>query len=67
LAAGFLLALAGRVLWVLYTDDYAPTGDAADYDHHARSITAGHGYPPSLVGGPAAHRPPAYPYFLARL
>ncbi|MDX6649112.1 MAG: hypothetical protein QOJ97_1063, partial [Solirubrobacteraceae bacterium] len=66
-AAGLLLALVCRVLWVLQTDGHTPTGDAADYDHHARWIAAGDGYPPSLVGGPAAHRPPAYPYFLAGL
>jgi Dolichyl-phosphate-mannose-protein mannosyltransferase len=61
------LALVVRVGVVLADSDYRPVTDPADYDRHARSIAAGHGYPDSSVAaptGPTAGRQPVYPYFL---
>jgi hypothetical protein len=62
LAAALLL----RVGLVIATPHYRLGSDAADYDRHARSLAAGHGYPASTVapgGGPTALRPPGYPVF----
>jgi 4-amino-4-deoxy-L-arabinose transferase-like glycosyltransferase len=57
------LALAIRIAVVLATPHYQLVHDALDYDHHAASIAAGHGFTYSY-GRPTAFRPPAYPYFL---
>lgn len=62
------LALVVRLLAVGAADGNRLGPDASDFNRHARSIAAGHGYPPSLEaagGGPTAVRPPLYPYFLA--
>jgi hypothetical protein len=62
-----VLALAVRLAVVLADADYVPATDPADYDRHARSIAAGHGYPETSVAapsGPTAGRQPAYPYLL---
>ena len=59
--------LALRLGYVAATPGYAIVHDAHDYDVHARSIAAGHGYFP-LGPGPTrqtAFRPPGSPYFLA--
>jgi 4-amino-4-deoxy-L-arabinose transferase-like glycosyltransferase len=61
------LAFAIRLAVVLVDADYVPATDPADYDRHARSIAAGHGYPETSVAapsGPTAGRQPAYPYLL---
>ena len=70
LAAGaavlLLVALVLRLAYVAATPGYVVTGDARDYDGHARSIAAGHGFSATLAyGRPTAFRPPGYPYFLA--
>jgi 4-amino-4-deoxy-L-arabinose transferase-like glycosyltransferase len=42
-------------------------GDPVDYNLHAVSIAAGHGYPPTAFaspGTPSAFRPPGYPFLL---
>lgn len=70
LIAGALLlivaALVIRLAFVAATPGYAVSGDARDYDVHARSIAAGHGFSRTLAyGRPTAFRPPGYPYFLA--
>jgi 4-amino-4-deoxy-L-arabinose transferase-like glycosyltransferase len=70
LAAGVLLlivaALVIRLAFVSATPGYVLTGDARDYDVHARSIAAGQGFSRTLAyGRPTAFRPPGYPYFLA--
>jgi 4-amino-4-deoxy-L-arabinose transferase-like glycosyltransferase len=65
--AVLVVALVVRIAVVgVAAPDYRPLFDAADYDRHAESIAAGHGYPDSaLLGhGPTAFRPPVYPYFL---
>lgn len=62
------VALAVRVLVVLATPSYAPFGDPADYDRIARFLEYFGTYPPSTFAdptGPAALRPPGYPYLLA--
>jgi 4-amino-4-deoxy-L-arabinose transferase-like glycosyltransferase len=67
LPALLVAALALRVLLVVATPDYQPFADAVDYADHARSIAAGHGYPPTLIatpGSPSALRPPVYPLLL---
>lgn len=67
-AALVLLALAIRLGAIAATPDLGLVSDPSDYARHARSIAAGHGYPPSIVapgGGPTAIRPPAYPFLLA--
>jgi 4-amino-4-deoxy-L-arabinose transferase-like glycosyltransferase len=67
LVALLLAALALRVVLVVATPDYQPFADALDYADHARSIAAGHGYPPTLYaqpGSPSALRPPVYPLLL---
>jgi 4-amino-4-deoxy-L-arabinose transferase-like glycosyltransferase len=62
------IALVVRVALIVTTPGFVPYGDPADYERHAVSIAAGHGYPPSLLasrpGSPTAFRPPAYPYLL---
>jgi 4-amino-4-deoxy-L-arabinose transferase-like glycosyltransferase len=65
LTAILLVAALARVLVVLLDPHYVPTNDAADYDHAAVSLATHGTYPPSGVGGPAALRPPAFPYLLA--
>src|SRR4051795_10702278 len=63
-----LVALAVRLGAIAATPHIALASDPADYARHARSISAGHGYPSSAVvraGGATAIRPPAYPYLLA--
>jgi 4-amino-4-deoxy-L-arabinose transferase-like glycosyltransferase len=62
-----LVALAVRLVAVAATPDIRLPSDPRDYDRHARSIAAGHGYPPSQVapaGGPSAIRPPAFPFLV---
>jgi len=61
------LALVVRVVLVAGSAPLNPTGDALIYDEHALSIADQGRYPPSNLapaGGPAAFRPPAYPYLL---
>lgn len=62
------VALVLRVLAVVATPGYAPFGDPADYDRIGRFLEYFGTYPPTTFAdpfGPAALRPPAYPYFLA--
>jgi 4-amino-4-deoxy-L-arabinose transferase-like glycosyltransferase len=57
-----------RLAFILATPHFAPNNDPADYDHIARSLASGHGYPPTLLaapGTPSALRPPGYPLLLA--
>jgi 4-amino-4-deoxy-L-arabinose transferase-like glycosyltransferase len=62
------LALVVRLAFFLASSfDAHAALDPIDYDRHARSIAAGHGFPATLLPGargPSAYRPPAYPYFL---
>ena len=59
-------ALMIRLAFVSATPGYVLSGDARDYDVHARSIAAGQGFSRTLAHGrPTAFRPPGYPYFLA--
>jgi 4-amino-4-deoxy-L-arabinose transferase-like glycosyltransferase len=66
---GLLLALAlvVRLGYVAATPGYQAIHDAHDYDLHARSIAAGHGFARIGAGpsGQTAFRPPGYPYLLA--
>jgi 4-amino-4-deoxy-L-arabinose transferase-like glycosyltransferase len=66
---GFLLALtlALRLGYVAATPGDQAIDDAHNYDVHARSIAAGHGFARIGSGpsGQTAFRPPGYPYFLA--
>jgi 4-amino-4-deoxy-L-arabinose transferase-like glycosyltransferase len=66
---GLLLALAliVRLGYVAATPGYQANNDAHNYDVHARSIAAGHGFARIGSGpsGQTAFRPPGYPYFLA--
>jgi 4-amino-4-deoxy-L-arabinose transferase-like glycosyltransferase len=60
------VALVLRLAFAVATPDYRLTGDARDYDGHARSIAAGEGYSRTLAHGrPTAFRPPGFPYVLA--
>jgi 4-amino-4-deoxy-L-arabinose transferase-like glycosyltransferase len=62
-----VVALLVRLGAVAATPNLELASDARDYDRHARSIAAGHGYPHSQVapaGGPTAIRPPAFPVLL---
>jgi 4-amino-4-deoxy-L-arabinose transferase-like glycosyltransferase len=62
-----VLAAVTRVAIIIATPHFAPWGDPADYQRHAVSIAAGHGYPTTQIatpGTPTAFRPPAYPYLL---
>lgn len=65
-----LLAALARVAIILATPHFVPWGDPADYQTHAASIAAGHGFPTTQIatpGTPSAFRPPAYPYLLGGL
>jgi 4-amino-4-deoxy-L-arabinose transferase-like glycosyltransferase len=66
---GLLLALALvlRLGYVAVTPGYQAIDDAHNYDVHARSIAAGHGFARIGSGpsGQTAFRPPGYPYLLA--
>jgi 4-amino-4-deoxy-L-arabinose transferase-like glycosyltransferase len=66
---GLLLALAlvVRLGYVAATPGFEAINDAHNYDVHARSIAAGHGFARIGSGpsGQTAFRPPGYPYFLA--
>ncbi|MEN3284717.1 MAG: hypothetical protein V7607_5857 [Solirubrobacteraceae bacterium] len=66
---GLLLALALvlRLGYVAATPGYEAIDDAHNYDVHARSIAAGHGFARIGSGpsGETAFRPPGYPYLLA--
>jgi 4-amino-4-deoxy-L-arabinose transferase-like glycosyltransferase len=68
-AVGLLLALTlvVRLGYVALTPGYRAIDDAHNYDVHARSIAAGHGFARIGSGpsGETAFRPPGYPYFLA--
>jgi 4-amino-4-deoxy-L-arabinose transferase-like glycosyltransferase len=61
------LALALRLGYVAVTPGYQAINDAQNYDVHARSIAAGHGFARIGSGpsGETAFRPPGYPYLLA--
>lgn len=62
-----IVATVARVALIVATPHFVPFGDPADFQRHAASIAAGHGYPPSQLaspGTPSAFRPPAYPYGL---
>lgn len=62
------LALLLRLGFIVATPHFSPNNDPADYDHIARSIAAGHGFPATLLaapGSPSALRPPGYPLLLA--
>jgi len=69
LGAIIALALAVRIFAAFEVNSIVPQSDAADFDRHALSITAGRGYPealPVLGGpGPSAFRPPLYPVVLS--
>jgi len=66
---GLLLAVAlvVRLGYVAATPGYEAVNDAHNYDVHAQSIAAGHGFARIGSGpsGETAFRPPGYPYFLA--
>lgn len=67
LALILAVALIVRVGLVIATPDFTPTGDPAEYDTIARSVAAGHGYPPISYATPneeSALRPPGYPFAL---
>jgi hypothetical protein len=62
-----ILATITRVAIIVVTSHVALYGDAVDYDLHAITIAAGHGFPPTAIaspGTPSAFRPPAYPYLV---
>ncbi len=59
------LALALRLGYVAVTPGYTIVADARDYDVHAQSIAAGHGFSKRLAGKPTAFRPPGYAFLLA--
>lgn len=61
------LALLARLAYVAATPHHPLTFDAKDYQRLAVSVANGHGFGPSLLGGPTAYRPPLYPYFLAAI
>src|ERR1700749_3154038 len=62
-----VLALALRLGYVAATPGYEAIDDAHNYDVHARSIAAGHGFARIGSGpsGQTAFRPPGFPYLLA--
>jgi 4-amino-4-deoxy-L-arabinose transferase-like glycosyltransferase len=65
-----LLATATRVAMILVTPHWTLWGDPSDYQIHAISVAAGHGYPTTTIaspGTPSAFRPPGYPYALGGL
>jgi hypothetical protein len=62
-----VVAALARVAIIVATPNFVPWGDPADFQRHAASIAAGHGYPLSQLatpGTPTAFRPPAYPFLL---
>jgi 4-amino-4-deoxy-L-arabinose transferase-like glycosyltransferase len=61
------LALVLRLGYVAATPGYQAIDDAHNYDVHALSIAAGHGFARIGSGpsGETAFRPPGYPYLLA--
>jgi 4-amino-4-deoxy-L-arabinose transferase-like glycosyltransferase len=60
-----VLALGLRLAYVEATPGYPLLHDARDYDAHAQSIAAGHGYSDTWAHGrPTAFRPPGYSYLL---
>lgn len=62
-----LVAFVARIAVVAADTGYHPANDAWEYDHIARSIAAGDGYPRSgylLQGGPTAVRGPGYPFLM---
>jgi 4-amino-4-deoxy-L-arabinose transferase-like glycosyltransferase len=67
-AAILAVALALRLGLALVHDPPPPTGDAADYVHHASELVDVRSYAASGIapsGGPSAFRPPGYPVLLA--
>jgi 4-amino-4-deoxy-L-arabinose transferase-like glycosyltransferase len=67
LTAILVLATVTRVAIIVATPHVVLYGDPVDYDYHALSVAAGHGFPPTAIasrGTPSAFRPPAYPYLL---
>ena len=64
------VAGAARLALILASLHFTLFGDPADYERHAHSIAAGHGFPATIVasaGTPSAFRPPGYPYALGAL
>jgi 4-amino-4-deoxy-L-arabinose transferase-like glycosyltransferase len=64
------VALAARLALILATPHFALFGDPVDYQRHAVSIAAGHGFPTTQIaspGTPSAFRPPGYPFLLGGL
>lgn len=62
-----VVAALTRVALIVVTPHFSPWGDPEDYQVHAASIAAGHGFPLSSqasAGTPSAFRPPGYPYLL---
>ena len=62
------VALAVRLAVVLATPDYAPIGDAADYDRYATALSGFGAFPFTQIAEPygaTAYRPPGYPVVLA--
>jgi len=60
------LALVLRLAYLDATPGHVLQYDEHDYDGHAVSIAAGHGFSDTLAHGrPTAFRPPGYPYLLA--
>lgn len=67
LALILVLALVLRVGAIALTSEYEPKQDSIDFDRHAQSIAAGHGFPQSGFApsrGPSAFRAPLYPFAL---
>jgi 4-amino-4-deoxy-L-arabinose transferase-like glycosyltransferase len=59
-----------RVAIIVASPHFLLWGDPVDYQQHAVSIAAGHGYPSTEIatpGTPSAFRPPGYPYLLGAL
>jgi 4-amino-4-deoxy-L-arabinose transferase-like glycosyltransferase len=65
-AALLLLALAGRVAYVLHTGSYVPAHDDLAYDRLARHIAWSGAYP-DVNGRATAYRPPGYSYVLGTI
>ncbi len=62
------IALALRLLAIADTRDFAPSGDAADYNRNAVWLAETGRFAPTILaepGGATAFRPPAFPLFLA--
>ncbi len=65
-----VLATVLRLAVILGTPHAVLFGDPVDYQRHAVSIAAGHGYPRTEIatpGKPTAFRPPGYPFLLGGL